>query len=86
MNKAIESVVFIIMLIPAAIILALQSIGKRPKQTVYTLRNYRFKNGKIYHKRWFMYKCIDKGPYTDVEGIKQVYTHCSLEPWRGMLP
>ena len=45
---------------------------------IYNLGDYRFKNGKIYHKRWwFIFKCIDKGPYTYLEGVKQVNTHCA---------
>ena len=54
---------------------------------VYNLCNYRYKNGKIYQKVWwFIYRCIDSGPYTYLEGVKQVNAHCNAELWRGMLP
>lgn len=39
----------------------------------YNLKNYRFNNGKIYKRLWwFIYKCIDKGPYKYLDGVKEV--------------
>jgi hypothetical protein len=40
---------------------------------VYNVGNYRSHRGKIYKKVWwFIYKCIDKGPYSFMEGVRIV--------------
>jgi len=46
----------------------------------YNLGNYRYdSNGKIYKKVWwFIYKCIDKGPYNYLQGVKVVNEKCHL--------
>lgn len=39
----------------------------------YNLGIYRSRNGKIYKKWWwFIYICIDKGPYSFLDGVKEV--------------
>lgn len=39
----------------------------------YDLGKYRYDKGKIYKQvLWFIYKCIDKGPYTHREGMNIV--------------
>ena len=54
---------------------------------VYNLGRYRYKNCKIYEKVWwFIFKCIDKGPYQYMEGVRIVNNHCKVEPYRGILP
>jgi hypothetical protein len=47
---------------------------------VYNLGCYRYKNGKIYEQVWwFIYKCIDRGPYTYLDGVRQVNTKSFLK-------
>jgi hypothetical protein len=54
---------------------------------VYNLGRYRYKKGKIYQRVWlFFYKCIDRGPYDYLKGVKKVHFHCMLEQYRGNLP
>lgn len=39
----------------------------------YNVGNYRYNNGKIYKQVWwFLFKCIDEGPYNWKEGVKRV--------------
>lgn len=46
----------------------------------YNLGNYRSKNGRIYKKVWwFIYKCIDKGPYNFMGGVRKVNDLCDTE-------
>lgn len=46
----------------------------------YNLGNYRSKKGKIYRKLWwFIYVCIDKGPYTFLGGVRIVNGLCDTE-------
>lgn len=40
---------------------------------VYNLANYRYKDGKIYVQKWWIFfTCIDEGPYSFMEGVKIV--------------
>jgi len=49
-------------------------------KVVYNLGNYRSHRGKIYKKVWwFIYKCIDKGPYDFMEGVRIVNGLCDNE-------
>lgn len=46
---------------------------------MYNLGNYRYKNLGIYKKVfWFIYKCIDKGPYSYLQGVKRVNELCGI--------
>lgn len=46
---------------------------------IYNLGNYRYKKGKIYKKVfWFIFKCIDKGPYPYMTGVKKVNNLCNI--------
>ena len=47
---------------------------------LYNLGNYRYNRGKIYKQVfWFIYKCIDNGLYTYLQGVKKVNTLCNVE-------
>lgn len=42
---------------------------------LYNLGNYRYSKGKIYKQVWwFIYKCIDLGPYSYLTGVDIVNT------------
>ncbi len=46
----------------------------------YNLGRYRWKRSKIYEQVWwFIYKCIDKGPYTYMQGVRKVNGLCDKE-------
>lgn len=42
---------------------------------LYNLGNYRYSKGKIYKQVWwFIYRCVDHGPYTYLNGVRIVNT------------
>jgi hypothetical protein len=46
----------------------------------YNLGNYRSKKGKIYRRWWwFIYICINKGPYSYLGGVRMVNKLCDAE-------
>jgi hypothetical protein len=46
----------------------------------YNLGRYRYDRGKIYKKVWwFIFKCIDKGPYCYLEGVKIVNKRWAID-------
>jgi len=50
----------------------------------YNLGRYRAYKGRIYRQIWwFIYKCIDKGPYGFLEGIARVNDLASQERSNG---
>ena len=49
-------------------------------EMIYNLGEYRYKAGKIYRKTFLcFYKCIDRGPYGFMEGIRRVNRLCGVE-------
>ena len=47
---------------------------------VYNLGDYRYKNFEIYKRTWWcFYKCIDKGPYSRMIGIRKVNELCGIK-------
>ena len=45
----------------------------------YNLGDYRYDKSKIYRKcLWFIFECIDQGPYTYAEGVKVVNGLCGI--------
>ena len=48
----------------------------------YNLGPYRYESGKIYKKVWwFIYKCIDKGPYNYLQGVRIVNNQCHIDQY-----
>lgn len=46
----------------------------------YNLGNYRSKNGKIYRRWWwFIFICIDEGPYSFLGEVSEVNRLCDAE-------
>ena len=47
---------------------------------IYNLKNYRYKNFKLYKRIWgFLYKCIDKGPYGYMVGVRKINELCGID-------
>ena len=45
----------------------------------YNLGDYRYNKGKIYQQVfWFWYTCIDSGPYTYMQGVREVNELCGI--------
>ncbi len=45
----------------------------------YNLGNYKYYKFKLYKKIfWFIYKCIDKGPYSYLVGVRKVNKLCGI--------
>ena len=46
----------------------------------YNLGNYRYDNGKVYVKWWwFIYRVIDEGPMSYMDGVKMVNSLAGVE-------
>ena len=40
---------------------------------MYNLGDYRYNKGKIYQRVWWIFfRCIDRGPYSYMEGVRKV--------------
>lgn len=46
----------------------------------YNLGDYRYKNGKIYQRVWWIFfRCIDEGPHSYMEGVRLVNVAAGVE-------
>jgi hypothetical protein len=61
-------------------LLAILHVRRRKSNMIYNLGRYRYDRGKIYKKVWwFIFKCIDKGPYCYLEGVKIVNKRWAID-------
>ena len=45
----------------------------------YNLGDFRYDNGRIYKRIWwFIYLCVNKGPYSHKEGVRKVNELCEI--------